>query len=234
MRFTLFMIFFDVSMVVMAQQAPRTLSFVNAEISAICGDDPSPYIERIRLLYRISSNLALEQLECCRASRRPTPAPPSPGFGRRRMPPVKNTWGFPKNPRPVVIVVHRLPIISTAKRSDRKMTGYNPASAPSPMSRTLVTTDAADASFFLHDANKNVMQRTDAEGNLLEKYEYAPSEGTRGRTEQASASPPRHSTPRQTSTTTTTGTMRRGSENGQRWIPSMKKDDSLGRTMIVF
>ena len=58
MRFTLFMIFFDVSMVVMAQQVPRTLSFVNAEISAICGDDPSPYIERIRLLHRISSNLA--------------------------------------------------------------------------------------------------------------------------------------------------------------------------------
>ena len=85
------------------------------------------------------------------------------------------------------------------------MTGYNTASAPSPMSRALPTTDAAGASFFLHDANKNVMQRTDAEGNLLEKNEYAPSEGTRGRTEQASASPPRHSTPRQTSTTTTTG-----------------------------
>ena len=169
--------------------------------------------------------------------RLPTPAPlrrHRPASGGGGHPLVKNTWGFPKNPRPAVIVVHRLPIISTAKRSDRKMTGYNPASAPSPMSRTLVTTDAADASFFLHDANKNVMQRTDAEGNLLEKYEYAPSEGTRGRTEQASASPPRHSTPRQTSTTTTTGTMRRGSENGQRWIPSMKKDDSLGRTMIVF
>ena len=60
-------------MVVMAQQAPRTLSFVDAEISAICGDDPSPYIERIRLLHRISSNLALEQLECCRACRRPRP-----------------------------------------------------------------------------------------------------------------------------------------------------------------
>ena len=149
-------------------------------------------------------------------------------------PPVNFSGASPRNPRPAFIVVHRLPIISTAKRSDRKMTGYNPASAPSPMSRTLVTTDAADASFFLHDANKNVMQRTDAEGNLLEKNEYAPSEGTRGRTEQASASPPRHSTPRQTSTTTTTGTMRRGSENGQRWIPSMKKDDSLGRTMIVF
>ena len=114
------------------------------------------------------------------------------------------------------------------------MTGYNTASAPSPMSRALATMDAAGASYFLHDANKNVMQRTDAEGDLLEKYEYAPSEGTRGRTEPAPASHPRHSTSRQTSTTTTTGTMRRDSENGQRWIPSMKKDDSLGRTMIVF
>ena len=94
MRFTLFMKFFDVSMVVMAQQVPRTLSFVNAEISAICGDDPSPYIERIRLLHRISSNLALEQLECCRAFRRPTPAPPSPCFGRRRMPPRKKHLGL--------------------------------------------------------------------------------------------------------------------------------------------
>ena len=187
------------------------------------------------MLHRISSNLAMEQLECCRASRRPTPLrrhrQASGGGGH---PPVKNTRASPRNPRAAVIVVHRLPILSTAKRSDRKMTGYNTASASSPMSRALATTDATGASYFLHDANKNVMQRTDAEGNLLEKYEYAPSEGTRGRTEQASASPPRHSTPRQTSTTTTTGTMRRGSENGQRWIPSMKKDDSLGRTMIVF
>ena len=235
MRFTLFMIFFDVSMVVMAQQVPRTLSFVDAEIFAICGDDPSPYIERIRLLHRISSNLALEQLECCRAFDVPRPVrrhrPASGGGGRT---PVNFSGASPRNPRPAFIVVHRLPIISTAKRSDRKMTGYNTASAPSPMSRALATMDAAGASYFLHDANKNVMQRTDAEGDLLEKYEYAPSEGTRGRTEQASASPPRHSTPRQTSTTTTTGTMRRDSENGQRWIPSMKKDDSLGRTMIVF
>ena len=60
------------------------------------------------------------------------------------------------------------------------MTGYNTASAPSPMSRALPTTDAAGASYFLHDANKNVMQRTDAEGNLLEKYEYAPFGGNTG------------------------------------------------------
>ena len=183
MRFTLFMIFFDVSMVVMAQQVPRTLSFVNAEFSAICGDDPSPYIERIRLLHRLSSNLDLEQLECCRAFDVPRPVrrhrPASGGGGH---PLVKNTWGFPRNPRPAVIVVHQLPIISTAKRSDRKMTGYNTASAPSPMSRALATTDAAGASYFLHDANKNVMQRTDAEGDLLEKYEYAPFGGNTGET----------------------------------------------------
>ena len=54
------------------------------------------------------------------------------------------------------------------------MTGYNTASAPSSMSRALATMDAAGASFFLHDANKNVMQRTDADGDLLEEYEYAP------------------------------------------------------------
>ena len=44
----------------------------------------------------------------------------------------------------------------------------------------LATTDAAGASYFLHDANKNVMQRTDAEGDLLEKYEYAPFGGNTG------------------------------------------------------
>ena len=60
------------------------------------------------------------------------------------------------------------------------MTGYNTASAPSPMSRALPTTDATGASYFLHDANKNVMQRTDADGDLLEKYEYAPFGGNTG------------------------------------------------------
>ena len=62
------------------------------------------------------------------------------------------------------------------------MTGYSTASAPSPMTRALATTDAAGASYFLHDANKNVMQRTDAEGNLLEEYEYAPFGGNTGET----------------------------------------------------
>ena len=60
------------------------------------------------------------------------------------------------------------------------MTGYNTASAPSPMSRALPTTDAAGASYFLHDANKNVIQKTDANGALLEKYEYAPFGGNTG------------------------------------------------------
>ena len=60
------------------------------------------------------------------------------------------------------------------------MTGYSTASAPSPMSRAFATTDATVASYFLHDANKNVIQRTDAEGNLLEKYEYTPFGGNTG------------------------------------------------------
>ena len=64
------------------------------------------------------------------------------------------------------------------------MTGYNTASAPSPMSRALATTDAAGTSYFLHDANKNVMQKTDTNGALLEKYAYAPFGGN---TEEASA-----------------------------------------------
>ena len=86
-----------------------------------------------------------------------TPAPlrrHRPASGGGGHPIVKNTWGFPRNPRPAVIVVHRLPIISTAKRSDRKMTGYYTASAPSPMTRALATTDAAGASFFLHDRTR--------------------------------------------------------------------------------
>ena len=48
----------------------------------------------------------------------------------------------------------------------------------------IATTNAADTSFFLHDANKNVMQKTDTNGALLEKYAYAPFGGN---TEEASA-----------------------------------------------
>jgi RHS repeat-associated protein len=38
----------------------------------------------------------------------------------------------------------------------------------------LATSDASGISFFLHDANKNVMQSTDASGTLREGYSYAP------------------------------------------------------------
>ena len=57
----------DISMAVMAQQAPRTLTFVDAEISTICGENSSPYAERVRLIHRLPSNLTPEQLERCRA-----------------------------------------------------------------------------------------------------------------------------------------------------------------------
>ena len=50
-----------------------------------------------------------------------------------------------------------------------------------------------------------------------------PSEGTRGKTEPISASRQRHSTPRQTSATTTTGTMPRRSEDGHHGIHSDKR-----------
>ena len=43
----------------------------------------------------------------------------------------------------------------------------------------IATTNAACTSCFLHDANKNVIQKTDANGALLEKYEYAPVRGLR-------------------------------------------------------
>ena len=44
----------------------------------------------------------------------------------------------------------------------------------------LATTDATGTSYFLHDANKNVMQKTDTNGALLEKYAYAPFGGNTG------------------------------------------------------
>ena len=50
-----------------------------------------------------------------------------------------------------------------------------------------------------------------------------PSEGTRGKTEPASASRRRHSKPRQTSATTTTGTMPRDSGDGHHGILSDKR-----------
>ena len=53
---------------IMAQdKSPRTLSKVDAELVCICGETFSPYAERVRLIHRLPSNLAPEQLERCRA-----------------------------------------------------------------------------------------------------------------------------------------------------------------------
>ena len=52
---------------VFAQQPPRTMSTVDAELSCICGKESSPYAERVRLIHRLPSNLAPEQVERCRA-----------------------------------------------------------------------------------------------------------------------------------------------------------------------
>ncbi|MBR0457787.1 MAG: hypothetical protein IJJ26_00985 [Victivallales bacterium] len=52
---------------VFAQQPPRTLSSVDTELAGICGEASTPYAERVRLIHRLPSNLAPEQLECCRA-----------------------------------------------------------------------------------------------------------------------------------------------------------------------
>ena len=50
-----------------AQQIPRTQSTIDAELVCICGDTTSPYAERVKLIHRLPSNLASEQLERCRA-----------------------------------------------------------------------------------------------------------------------------------------------------------------------
>ena len=52
---------------IMAQQPSRTLSAVDAELACICGENSSPYAERIRLIHSLPSNLAPGQLERCRA-----------------------------------------------------------------------------------------------------------------------------------------------------------------------
>ena len=44
----------------------------------------------------------------------------------------------------------------------------------------IATTNAACTSCFLHDANKNVMQKTEADGDLLDKYAYASFGGNAG------------------------------------------------------
>ena len=52
---------------VYAQQIPLSQSTVDAEISSICGEASSPYAERVKLIHRLPSNLASEQLERYRA-----------------------------------------------------------------------------------------------------------------------------------------------------------------------
>ena len=52
---------------VFAQQPPRTLASVDAELAGICGEASLPYAERVGLIHRLPSNLAPEQLERCRA-----------------------------------------------------------------------------------------------------------------------------------------------------------------------
>ena len=52
---------------VFAQQPPRSMSTVDAELSKICGKESSPYAKRVRLIHALPSNLASEQLERCRA-----------------------------------------------------------------------------------------------------------------------------------------------------------------------
>lgn len=52
---------------IMAHPLIRTLTAVNAEVACISGEASSPYAERVRLIHRLPSNLAPEQLERCRA-----------------------------------------------------------------------------------------------------------------------------------------------------------------------
>ena len=52
---------------VFAQQPVRTETTVDAELASICGENSSPYAERVMLIHRLPSNLAPEQLERCRA-----------------------------------------------------------------------------------------------------------------------------------------------------------------------
>ena len=54
-------------MPIIAQQLPRSLSSVDSELASISGEVSSPYTERVRLIHRLPSNLAPEQLERCRA-----------------------------------------------------------------------------------------------------------------------------------------------------------------------
>ena len=53
---------------VLTQQPVRIQTTVDSELACICGEASSPYAERVRLIHRLPSILAPEQLECCRAS----------------------------------------------------------------------------------------------------------------------------------------------------------------------
>ncbi len=63
----LFTMLFGLSISTTAQRYPRSLSSVDAELASIRGKEFSPYAERVRLIHHLPSNLALEQLERCRA-----------------------------------------------------------------------------------------------------------------------------------------------------------------------
>ena len=52
---------------VLTQQPVRIQTTVDSELACICGEASSPYAERVRLIHRLPSNLAPEQLERCRA-----------------------------------------------------------------------------------------------------------------------------------------------------------------------
>ena len=54
------------SSTISAQQPLRTLSSIDKELTVICGEITAPYAERVRLIHRLPSNLAPEQLERCR------------------------------------------------------------------------------------------------------------------------------------------------------------------------
>ena len=52
---------------IMAQQPIRSMYIIETELAIICGENSKPYTERVRLIHRLPSNLAPEQLERCRA-----------------------------------------------------------------------------------------------------------------------------------------------------------------------
>ena len=65
--FQFVLILWETSLYIAAQQPPCTMSSIDTELAGICGEESSPYAERVRLIHRLPSNLAPEQLEHCRA-----------------------------------------------------------------------------------------------------------------------------------------------------------------------